>query len=101
MGYVFDVNRVALGLALLAAFALIVGFRVTRDPVRAQVAPTLRLVHRVPLNVRGEHFRAGERVRVRAMLHRSTVATANGRGSFVVSLGTANTRCDLVRVIAV
>jgi hypothetical protein len=84
------------------ALGLVLGFSIAYDPggKEARVA-SLRLVKKSPLTVRGEHFRGAERVRLRAMLHRPTTATANSQGSFVASFGKLTTRCDRVRVIAI
>jgi hypothetical protein len=99
--YSWRVRRAALAALLLLILGLVVGFTLIRSADDAEArAASLRLVHRAPLAVRGEHFRSGERVRLRAH-NRSTVATADDRGSFVAQLGVAKTRCDLVRVIAV
>lgn len=51
--------------------------------------PTLRLLDRQPFVVRGEHFRAGERVRVVLVYEQTLVrrAEAGRAGSFTVSFG--------------
>jgi hypothetical protein len=95
-------RKAAVAALLLLAFGLVVGFTLVRSSDDAQArAASLRLVRKAPLTVRGEHFRPGERVRLRAMLNRGTVATAGDRGSFVAQFGAPKSRCDLVRVIAV
>jgi hypothetical protein len=95
-------RKAAAAALLLLVFGLVVGFTLVRRSEDGQArAASLRLVHKAPLTVRGVHFRPAERVRLRAMLSRSAVATADGRGSFVAQLGVAKSRCDLVRVIAV
>lgn len=94
-------KRVVVGLVLLAVVGLVVGFTVVRASDDAQARPALRLVQKTPLTVRGEHFHAGERVRLRATLHRATAATAGSNGSFVATFGKLTTRCDRVRVIAI
>ena len=87
---------------LLVALGLGLGFTVAYDsgdnPTRSA---SLRLVGKTPLTVRGEHFQADERVRLRATLHRATAATARSNGSFVATFGKTTTRCDRVRVIAI
>jgi hypothetical protein len=87
---------------LLLLLGLVVGFTVAYDSGDTKArAASLRVVKKAPLTVRGEHFRAGERVQLRAMLHRGTVTTASAQGSFVASFETPTTRCDRVRVIAI
>jgi hypothetical protein len=95
-------RKAAVAALLLLALGLVLGFTVAYDSgdTKARTA-SLRLVKKAPLTVRGEHFRAGERVRLRAMLHRQTAATASPQGSFVASFETPMTRCDRVRVIAI
>jgi hypothetical protein len=96
--------RKALVAALLVlALGFVLGFTMVRDPRdnEARDAASLSLVRKAPLTVRGERFRPGERVRLRAMLHRKTAATASPQGSFVASFQTPTTRCDRVRVIAI
>jgi hypothetical protein len=87
---------------LLVALGLALGFTVAYDsgdnPTRSA---SLRLVAKTPLTVRGEHFRPGERVRLRAMLRRKTAAIAGPQGSFLASFQAPTTRCDRVRVIAI
>ncbi len=95
------VRRVVFGAVLLAVLGLVVGFTVVRTTDDADARATLSLVRKTPLTVRGEHFEAGERVRLRAMLHRATAATAGPSGSFVATFQTPTTRCDRVRVIAI
>jgi hypothetical protein len=100
--YFWRMRKAAVAALLLLVFGLVVGFTLIRSSDDAQArAPSLRLVRKTPLTVRGEEFRPAERVRLRAMLNRGTVATANGHGSFVAQFGAPKTRCDLVRVIAV
>jgi hypothetical protein len=61
--------------------------------------PTLKLVNRDPLTVRGTQFQARERVRV-AAAGRHWRLRANVQGRFVLVLGGID-RCDTVRVVAV
>jgi hypothetical protein len=61
--------------------------------------PTLKLIKRDPLTVRGTHFQARERVRVSAA-GRQWRPRATVRGGFVLILGGID-RCDTVRVVAV
>jgi hypothetical protein len=87
---------------LLVALGLVLGFTVAYDSGDNQTrSASLRLVGKTPMRVRGEHFRPGERVRLRAMLYRKTAATAGPQGSFLASFQAPTTRCDRVRVIAV
>jgi hypothetical protein len=95
-------RKAALAALLLLLLGLVVGFTLVRGSDDAQGRPaSLRLARTAPLAVRGEHFRPGERVRLRAMLHRGTAATADGRGSFMAQFGVPKSRCDLVRVVAI
>lgn len=61
--------------------------------------PTLNLVKRAPLTVRGTNFKARERVRVTAV-RRQWRARATLRGAFVLTLSGVD-RCSWVRVVAV
>jgi hypothetical protein len=94
-------RRLVFGAVLLAVLGVVVGFTIVRSTRDAEARATLRLVRKAPLTVRGEHFTAGERVRLRAMLHRPTAATAGPNGSFVATFQAPTTRCDRVRVIAI
>jgi hypothetical protein len=65
--------------------------------------PTLRLLERQPLVVRGQHFKAGEHVTVALVSReeRSLPVTANGDGSFTISFGDVEiTRCEAFAVSA-
>jgi hypothetical protein len=55
-------------------------------------APTLRVVTRHPVVVRGAHFRAAERVTVRVR-HVVRVVHSTETGAFRVRLGTPTDRC--------
>jgi hypothetical protein len=95
-------RKMVVAALLLLVVGLVVGFTVAYDSSGTKArAASLRLVEKEPLTVRGEQFRAGERVQLRAMLHRRTTATASAQGSFVASFDTPTTRCDRVRVIAI
>jgi hypothetical protein len=84
--------------ACLAAIALVLGFTTFRGGSAKAAKPTLRIMHSKPAKVRGEHFRAGEVVRVTA--GKRTLATrANGDGTFVVTIPGAG-RCESTRVLA-
>jgi hypothetical protein len=50
----------------LLALALVTAASATASSTTQTARPTLSLVHRMPLTVRGAHFRAGERVRLTA-----------------------------------
>jgi hypothetical protein len=91
--------RGALLIAVCVAVAgLVLGFTVFGGSSSKAAKPSLRVVASAPLKVRGEHFRAGERVRVAA--GRSALRTkANGNGYFVVTIPGA-TRCESSRVLA-
>jgi hypothetical protein len=78
--------------------ALILGFTVLAGSPAKAGKPSLRVVHSAPLKVRGEHFRAGERVRLTARAS-AVRAKANGDGYFVVTIRGAS-RCDSARVLA-
>jgi hypothetical protein len=65
----------------------------------AATRPTLKLVKRVPLTVRGSSFRARERVRVSTARRQWRVRASLG-GSFVVVLNGVD-RCNWVRVVAI
>jgi hypothetical protein len=84
--------------ACVAGIALVFGFTAfTRNNAKA-AKPTLRIVHSKPAKVRGDHFRAGEAVRVTAG-KRSLGTSANGDGTFVVTIPGAS-RCESTRVLA-
>src|SRR5215216_1580403 len=84
--------------ACLAGIALVLGFTTFTGGSGKAAKPTLRIVHSKPAKVRGEHFRAGEAVRVTA--GKRTLGTkANGDGTFVVAIPGAS-RCDSTRVLA-
>ena len=50
----------------LLALALMAAASATASTTAQTARPTLTLVHRMPLTVRGAHFRSGERVRLTA-----------------------------------
>jgi hypothetical protein len=84
--------------ACVAGVALVLAFTAYTGGSAKAAKPTLRIVHTNPAKVRGEHFRAGEAVRVTA--GKRTLATkANGDGTFVVTIPGAS-RCESTRVIA-
>jgi hypothetical protein len=95
------VKRAVFAAVLLIVLGVVVGFTIVRSTDDAKARATLRLVRKTPLTVRGEHFQTGERVRLRATLHRATAATAGSNGSFVATIGKLTTRCDRVRVVAI
>ena len=84
--------------ACVAAAALIFGFTTFGGGSAEAARPTLRVVKSVPLEVRGEHFRSGEKVRVTAG-KRAVSTRANGDGYFVITIRGAD-RCDITRVLA-
>jgi hypothetical protein len=102
LGILLLMRKAVVAALLLLALGLALGFTVAYDSGDTQArSASLRLVRKTPLTVRGEHFRPGEQVRLRAMLRRTTVATAGLQGSFVASFQAPTTRCDRVRVIAI
>lgn len=84
--------------ACVAGVALVLGFTAFTGGSARAAKPTLRIVHSKPAKVRGEHFRAGEAVRVTAG-KRNLGTKANGDGTFVVTIPGAS-RCDSTRVLA-
>jgi hypothetical protein len=82
-----------------AIAAVVVGFTAHGGSTARAARPVLRLVSSAPLKVKGEHFRAGEHVRVTARAHKAST-TARSNGIFVITIPGA-TRCDRVRVVAV
>lgn len=95
-------RKLGIGVFFLLILGLAAGFGTDLGSDQGQARATLRLVRHAPLTVRGDHFRAGERVRLRTNVSRvAKRAIANAKGSFVTSFGTPTTRCDLIRVEAV
>jgi hypothetical protein len=84
--------------ACVAGIALVLGFTTFREGSAKAAKPSLRIVQSKPAKVRGEHFRAGEAVRVTAG-KRTLGAKANGEGTFVVTIPGAS-RCENTRVLA-
>jgi hypothetical protein len=62
--------------------------------------PSLQIVRKAPLTVRGRGFHARESVRVSAA-GRSRRVRANPDGAFVLTLGAQVDRCNAVHVLAV
>jgi hypothetical protein len=91
--------RGALLIALSAtATALVLGFTLFGRTEAKAAKPSLRIVQSQPIKVRGQDFRANERVRVTA--GRRVVRTkANGNGYFVITIPGAD-RCSSTRVLA-
>jgi hypothetical protein len=84
--------------ACVAGVALVLGFTLFNRSDAKASKPSLRIVQSQPIKVRGEHFRANERVRVTA--GRRVVRTkANGNGYFVITIPGAD-RCSSTRVLA-
>jgi hypothetical protein len=83
----------------LAVLALGCTTSVAAGAPESTAKPTLKLLKRDPLTVRGTHFQARERVRVTAA-GRGWRLRTNARGGFVLILGGID-RCDMVRVVAV
>jgi len=84
--------------ACVAGVALVLGFTQFGGTQGKAVKPTLRVTGSAPLEVRGNHFRSGESVRLTAG-KRSLRTKANGNGTFVVTLPGSD-RCNTVRVLA-
>jgi hypothetical protein len=84
--------------ACVVGIALVLGFSTLAAKDTKAAKPSLRIVHSKPAKVRGEHFRAGEAVRVTAG-KRALGTKANGDGTFVVTIPGAS-RCDSTRVLA-
>lgn len=74
------------------------GFTILGGSTARATRPSLQVVRSTPLKIRGEHFRARERVRLTAAA-KTIRAKANGDGLFVVTIRGA-TRCDTMRVLA-
>ena len=74
---------------LLAVVALAIVAAGSPAPTRVSLSPALRLLSLHPVQVRGIHFRPGERVRttLSTTVRRVRRARATGAGSFVVSFG--------------
>jgi hypothetical protein len=87
---------------LLAAAALTYAF-VAPATGASTARPALKLVHRMPLEVQGVHFKLGERVRVTAASDTKSavrVLRSTRRGTFTANLGNWDT-CETVTVKAV
>lgn len=84
--------------ALLAGLALLLGFTVFGGGSAKAAKPSLRIVQSTPVKIRGEHFRAGESVRVTAG-KRAVRTKADGNGYFVITIP-GSSRCDSTRVLA-
>ena len=81
-------------LTVVAAAAVVaVAARAAGD---ATARPTIRLVDRYPFTVRGERFKASERVKVilsiESQSERSVLVTAAGGGTFTASFGEVTIR---------
>jgi hypothetical protein len=63
--------------------------------------PTLAVVLRDPVTIRGSGFRPGERIRVTLPRQAVRIVRAGSGGGFVVHFGLGTHRCDLVRAVAV
>jgi hypothetical protein len=88
------------GLVLLAAATLVIGIAAPAAS-RSTSKPALKVTQRIPLEIRGAHFKLRERVRVTATSNaKSAVRTVrtSARGMFTVDLGNW---CDAVTVKAV
>jgi hypothetical protein len=84
--------------ACVAAVALILGFTVFGGNSAKAAKPSLKVVQSKPVKIRGEHFRAGESVRVTAG-KRAVRTKADGNGYFVITIP-GSSRCDSSRVLA-
>lgn len=88
----------AITAAAAALVAVVLGFTVLARTDAKAGRPALRVVRTSPLTIRGEHFRARERVRLTAAA-RTVRTKASATGFFVVTIRGA-TRCDSIRVLA-
>jgi hypothetical protein len=84
--------------ACVAGVALVLGFTQFGGNESKALKPSLRVTGSAPLEVRGNHFRSRESVRLTAG-KRSLRTKANGNGYFVVTIPGSN-RCNTVRVLA-
>ena len=84
--------------AATAVVAVVLGFTVFGGSEARAAKPSLRVTERVPLTIRGKHFRSGERVRLSAG-RAATQTKAGGDGTFVVTIPGAD-RCSATRVLA-
>ena len=84
--------------ACVVSVALVLGFTVFGGTSAKAAKPTLRVVGSAPIEVRGDHFRPRESVRV-SNGKRSLRTRANGDGLFVVTIP-GSSRCDTTRVLA-
>jgi hypothetical protein len=96
------IRTIVIGTVVAAALAFVVaGLAAASRPVRQ---PALSLVKPVPLQVRGTGFHARERVRVVAVVARTSVTKwvrASSHGSFAMALKLEAGHCSGLRVIAV
>jgi hypothetical protein len=84
--------------ACVAGVALVLGFTVLGGSDAKAAKPSLTIVQSAPVKVRGEHFRANEKVRVTAG-KRAVRTKANGNGYFVITIPGAD-RCSGSRILA-
>ena len=87
----------------LLALALVAAASATATTARQNARPTLTLVHRMPLTVRGAHFHSGERVRLTATAGTTSAAataTTTRTGRIVVRFDYAAPICTRVVVRA-
>jgi hypothetical protein len=84
--------------ACVAGVALVLGFTQFDGNQAKAMKPSLRVTGSGPLEVRGDHFRSRESVRLTAG-KRSLRTKANGNGYFVVTIP-GSSRCNTVRVLA-
>jgi hypothetical protein len=83
--------------ACVAGVALLLGFTQFGGNQAKAMKPTLRVTGSATLEVRGDHFRSRESVRLTTG-KRSLRTKASGNGTFVVTI--PGTRCDTVSVLA-
>ena len=88
----------AVAAAAGALVAVVLGFTLLARPDRTEGRATLRVVRAFPLTIRGQHFRARERVRLTTGA--VTIQTkASPDGFFVVTIRGTD-RCNSSRVLA-
>ena len=87
----------------LLALALVAAASATASTTTQTARPTLTLVQRIPLLVRGTHFRPGERVRLTATAgttHAAAATTATRTGRIVARFDYAPPICTRIVVHA-
>lgn len=89
-------HRGATAAIAIVALAWTVGFGAAQTETTA-ARPSVKVLKRVPLTLRGSHFRRGERIRI-STAGRSWRLRATPTGTFVATLRGID-RCNSVRVL--